>query len=458
MRTFTNATLALAIAASAALAAPLGEKEIDDLAKECEKAASQGKDAEAIAKVAAIAAGNTAAGTRALLDLAVRVEGGRVYREIVTALAKTGGGEGLEVLLSEGRTTTSRERRLVIADAIAEDPTAKEALIPGFLLDKDDVLARLMIEVVSQRMLKVGMEPLIATLERHESGEARRPEIARLARKALIRLAGKEFESARDWRNWWEPRKEKWDPYDPGDGDGGAGATAAREEPKFFGTEVTSSHVSIVIDISGSMAQAIFTGAKIDPSCKGHNFPKKDNCPACNWHPKGGDIPEEPPPHKHAVPPCTCKGGQEKRIDRAREEILGLIKSLPEETMFNVIAFNSQVQRWQRAVTRATKDAKANACAWVKKLKESGFTETGKALDAAFEDPAVDTIYLVSDGAPERSAKEKIPTEPILRSVEKKNRFRKVKIVALGWGTIDEDFMRRLAEENGGTFEHIVGN
>ncbi len=450
--------------AGRALAAPLSEKEVAQLARECEKAAAQGKYEEAIARVGAIAREDTAVAARALIDLGTRVEGGPVYRELVWSLGRMAAGEALAAILEEGRTTPSRERRIVIADAIASEPAGKESLIAPFMLSGDDALARLMIQVSGERLLSAGVEPLIALLEREESAApaARRPEVAREARRALARIAGRDFETARDWRNWWEPRKATFDPFDPStSGEAGAGAgaggpaTALREEPEFFGTEVTSSRVVIVIDISGSMAQTVWTPGAYDPSCRGHNFEKKDGCPACNWVQKPADKPEAAPAHNHPTPPCTCKGSTVKRIDREREEVANLIEGLSEATWFNVIAFNSQVQRWQRALVRATREAKASACAWVKRLREGGFTETGRALEAAFEDPSVDTIYLVSDGAPERSAKEKIPTEPILRWVEKKNRFRKVRIFTLGWGSIDEDFMRRLAEENGGTFSRI---
>lgn len=448
-------TLLLA-AALAPVALAMSEKEIDQAAKDCEKLAAQGKTDDAIARVKAIAGDASAKSVQALLALAQRVEGAQVYRAVVTALAKMPEGDGLAELISQGK-SGKREARLAIVEATAEDLTGKEALVPVFLLEKDEAFVRALLEPARLHTLKIAIDPLITILERDESGECRRPALAREARRALASMIGRDFETARDWRNYWEPRKEKWDPADPPDGGAGAGAgaTATRKEPEFFGTSVASSRVIILIDISGSMADTVASGGSRDPNCKGHDFARKDNCPACNWHPKGGDVPEQSPPHNHAVPPCTCKRATVKRIDRARDEIQALINGLPEDAYVNVIAFNSAVTKWQKALTRATKEAKASACAFVKKLKEAGFTETGKALDAAFEDETVDTIYLISDGAPERSAKEKIPTEPILRATEKRNRFRKVRIMTLGWGTIDEDFMRRLAEENGGTFEHI---
>lgn len=449
--------LACAATPGRALAAPLSEKEIDAAAKECEKLAARGKTDEALERVAALAAEGTGRAVRTLIELAVRVEGGQVYRGIVAALAKVGTPDGLAEIIAIGKSGPTREMRLVVADAVLEDPSAKEELVPIFLREKEEAIVRLMIELVRLRVMKAGVEPLIEIIERDESGEWKKPLLALEARRVLRELTEREFETARDWRNWWEPRKEKWDPYEgvPGE-EAPARQTAAREEPRFFGTEVESSRVAIVVDISGSMAQVTWAGGEFNPECKGHTVQKKDGCPACHFAPAGGDKPEEWPPHNHPVPPCICKKGSEKRIDRARGELIALIESLADTTFFNLIAFNSNVSKWQKACVRASKEAKASAVAWVKKLKEEGFTETGKALEAAFEDPAVDAIYLISDGAPERSAKEKIPTEPILRAIEKKNRFRKVKIFTLGWGTIDIDFMRRLAEENGGHFEQIM--
>ena len=73
------------------------------------------------------------------------------------------------------------------------------------------------------------------------------------------------------------------------------------------------------------------------------------------------------------------------------------------------------------------------------------------SLKAAIDDPEVDTIYLLSDGVPSYGSVKR--DYRVLQEVARANRWRKVVIhtILLGTRGTDKKFMRRLAEQTGGT-------
>jgi hypothetical protein len=85
------------------------------------------------------------------------------------------------------------------------------------------------------------------------------------------------------------------------------------------------------------------------------------------------------------------------------------------------------------------------------------------ALEFAFEDPIVDTIYLITDGAPTHRGSfgpglpEDAPQliKEILRRTKVLNFRRGVRIFTLGFPGAEERFLKQLAEEHGGTYRAI---
>ena len=69
-------------------------------------------------------------------------------------------------------------------------------------------------------------------------------------------------------------------------------------------------------------------------------------------------------------------------------------------------------------------------------------------MPSTFTDPDVDTIYLLSDGAPS-AGKHTAPGE-ILREIRRKNRSRQIAINTISLGR--SDLMKKLAEQNGGVY------
>ncbi|GIW72490.1 MAG: hypothetical protein KatS3mg102_2032 [Planctomycetota bacterium] len=112
---------------------------------------------------------------------------------------------------------------------------------------------------------------------------------------------------------------------------------------------------------------------------------------------------------------------------------------------------------------RATAANKADAITWVSALKADGATHTDDALEKAFEVLEVNTIVLLSDGAPARINQQQTGVDPIdpeeiLQKVAGWNRLRGAKIYTFCFEVFKNnpaeqpllDFMQKLAEQNGG--------
>jgi hypothetical protein len=90
-------------------------------------------------------------------------------------------------------------------------------------------------------------------------------------------------------------------------------------------------------------------------------------------------------------------------------------------------------------------------------MKPIGMTNTYGALEAAFSDKAVDTIYFLSDGNPTTGTT--VNHQEILTAVRRWNQGRNVHIYTIGllvgkYGNEDHEklksFLKSLASQNGG--------
>lgn len=230
--------------------------------------------------------------------------------------------------------------------------------------------------------------------------------------EALREISGRDFKYAPDaWEKYWKDRK--------------SGRLDAGEEIKadesvsvatYYNFKIFSDRVLFIVDVSGSM-----------------QWPE--------WHPN--------------------------RIEVARKELVRVLKSLNETTMFNLMVFSGAPMSWQgKGEVPATKRNIEDALAWSEnKLKPGGATNTYDTLMRALEEnQEIDTIYFLSDGMPSTGKYEL--AEEILIRLRAANRFRRVIIntiaLAIGRPAIESaqkyedpeemtDFMRTLAEWNGGS-------
>lgn len=231
--------------------------------------------------------------------------------------------------------------------------------------------------------------------------------------------------------------------------------TVTREEG-FFGLPITAARVVFVIDTSGSMVL-------LDRPLS-HPVTEVDLRQAAADDPAVREL---------------------QRLARAKNELAAAISGLRPDQQFNVIAYSSDVRRWRSSVVAADEAEKASALRFVGELVASGLTRTRDALEAALEDPEVEAIYLLSDGAPadraganldELRALAREGIAACLQVARERAVERRVRIHVLGmdgpgvhlarWGARDTPddpgylamlrrFLEDLARLTGGTFKSI---
>ncbi len=201
---------------------------------------------------------------------------------------------------------------------------------------------------------------------------------------------------------------------------------------KFFKIDVESDRVLFVLDFSGSMAEPITLQARTTAAPAGQT---------------------------------TTKAAL------VVSELEKLIMSLPDGTLINLVVFSDEVRVWRQEGNRpalvklddgSRDDLVAN---FLRNLRPSGATNIYGALDKALEfsgrgihdkyyDTAFDTLYVITDGAP--TAGPITDKDEIRRRVRETNRLRRIAINCITFGDKnDTDFLRPMAEENGGRHVHI---
>jgi hypothetical protein len=227
------------------------------------------------------------------------------------------------------------------------------------------------------------------------------------------------------------------------------GITELYRGPQFFSVTVDSDRVYFVIDISDSMKER-------DPELPPEPLVKKETKPRGKTEvvekpPSGGGGTTPPPP------PPPPPGPDRQRLYRAKQELLHVIESLPESTRFGILAFSHEIHFWQgaRVLREATPKMKADARRWVQGLTHYGATRTDLALTEALNIPEVDSIFLLTDGAPRDEQDTRLEIEPILLRAKTMNRFLRCRINTISFENIKDRRMRtfvvQLALQNDGT-------
>ncbi|MFO1076378.1 MAG: HEAT repeat domain-containing protein [Planctomycetota bacterium] len=170
------------------------------------------------------------------------------------------------------------------------------------------------------------------------------------------------------------------------------------------------------------------------------------------------------------------KNAPSTRIDFARRELYAAIDQMSERGSFNLISFdgNPKAKIWSKNMLPATEKNREKLKKYLSDLEPDGGTNLWSALEEAMKikslvygdryETNVDEIFLLSDGAP--SVGEVLDPREMLRLVKEGNRFANMRIntvfitspneeertLPTPWmeGVTPEDFMRRLAEDNGG--------
>ncbi len=368
------------------------------------------------------------------------------------AVAACGHREGVEPLLTGLLADADPLVRMGAAEAVGKLrlPTLSKSLLP--LLDDP----AWQVQVAAVQALAMVREPAAVApmIELMRKGGRLEEETA----DALFKISGLDFGRDADaWKTAWDRVSASPGWRIPTDEELAQRAATRKKYDAIYGKKdgassfggiaTTSRRMLFIIDVSGSMADLVVEREKFDTGYR--NFEK---------------------------------------FTIVRAELLNTIDSLGEDVLFNIVAFASETSTWKSGLVRANVVNRASAKAWVDRLEPiggpeaqalagaglggtanlaAGKTNTFAALMFPFgiepeEKPRatageagamrneVDTVFFLSDGRP--STGKYTDTAQILAEVARMNERYHVVIHAIAIGEFEKNFMKVLAEANGGVF------
>jgi len=370
-----------------------------------------------------------------------RIDGATHYRlhgKIAKALSEVKSRQGLDEILRQRKRSRSWEVRILCLDASSFRPEPLELREGALDLLGDrspPVIRRALAYLKHDRQLLV----VDAVLERFLEIDGKKGprgsdwDRTRLAfRTALTELIRVSLPAAVDYRSYVEPRRGR-----PEELFNKPFRERGPTQLTIFGAEVTGNNIAFVIDVSGSMMTTDPVEFVIRPGItetleksRAREAEMIDN---------------------------------RRRINRAKKELTKVVKALPRGKKFNIIAYSSGVEPWKKLLTAVSQSSVEDAVEFIAGLKARGITVTDEALEVAFTDLTVDTIYLITDGAPTHVGIRGPGMPPdsarlirqILRRVRELNYFRGVRVFTLGFPDAEEDFLKELAADNAGDYTAI---
>ncbi|MFP6738025.1 MAG: hypothetical protein VCD34_04710 [Planctomycetota bacterium] len=356
--------------------------------------------------------------------------------------------------VSKGRNVKTKIILLAVLKRWRDDPRAMETLHGALRSSRKEVVFTALRWIRDLNSMELSMDPLIDELARRE----RRPRdrVYFDLQRTLENLSDQKFEVSADWRNYWKGRQGGKKPVVKPRSES---RTVLYKRPSFFSVTVDTDRVLFIIDVSGSM--------KIPDTVI-----QKPRRPAEEPGVKGRTVVVKPDGTTGSEKPSGVKSKQVPRITRVKHELLKTLAGLPSHVRFGIMNFNHQIGFFGSAppplpqeddkiikhsatpgLVIASKANKEKAYQWVRGLKPSGATRTDLAVARGFEIPDIDTIYLLTDGAPRDIRNQKIAPELVLQVARICNRFRKARIHTIGFsqaGSTMQQLCRDLAGQNDG--------
>lgn len=297
----------------------------------------------------------------------------------------------------------SAVERCAAAIALSEIKTAEsmEAL-HQLLADEDrSVRAEALLGVAAARQ-RSSIVALIGRLDATSGSERERTqtELRLLTGEALGGNASR-------WEAWWRDKRESFEMPTAEESlkiDEQRSERRASNETQasFYGLNITSERVSFVIDLSGSM----------------------------NFKTKTGKT----------------------RIAILRKELDRFLADFQSGQLFNMIFFGNKATKWRPELCLMNDATRKAARDHVKGLEAPGATAIYDGLLAAFEDPRVDTIYLLTDGGPSGGTIDDI--DEIIAEVSRWNSLRHIIIHSVAVGR-DSPLLRALSSASKGEYIRV---
>jgi hypothetical protein len=425
----STAALGFAVLALAGLAAPasakIDNKEFEAAKKKLGEAAAANDVPGMVSAIQTIGKDSSKRSVDLLVSVGLKLDNFQVYEAVRDALQGMDDQEGIDHMvktLKSKKGADGWDVACVLLDGCV--PHKGEAITQAMCEHLDHKVPYVIsaaAKALGKRKDPAAMPALIEALEKLEKSKDV-PWID--TKQALTDITGQDFADAQSWADYWKVTGPDFDPTkDRGDKTTSTTVVRDDEASQFFKEQIVAKRIMFIIDVSGSM--------------------------------------------EAEDPPIEGQGGG-KRIDRVRKELIKTIQGLKKDVSFNVIAYSDVIKSWQRVgkgqnLHKATPENKAAAIKWVEAFKAEGATHTDEALEKSFELLEVNTIVLLSDGAPAKFNKqtgqpENISPQEILDKVKGWNRVRGVKIHTFCFEVFKQmagaepllDFMDKLATENGG--------
>jgi|GEM_PF-3267650 len=220
---------------------------------------------------------------------------------------------------------------------------------------------------------------------------------------ALFVHTGQRCWNRSDWSRWWRAAKEGFALPHPNTVKGG-GTTSGGQTVSYYDIPLVSSRIAFVVDHSGSM------GAKVGTDQK------------------------------------------RTRLDVAKQQLTQVVSALPKTHKVNVILFESAVTAVWKEIRALSKGNRRELLEDIQTVKQKGGTNLYDGLEFAFDDPEIDTIYLLTDGQP--SGGRFTDAVEIVEQVRLMNRTRQIVIHCISIGQ-RSTLLKDLAELTGGTYKEV---
>lgn len=432
MRAIVRSLAGLLLLTAAVSAAP------SDPVKAFEKALKAGNTTRIEEAAARLADSPSKKGVKSLIKYGALIESIDVYLACRDALAAATSGEARDELVKGLVSSKRREQRVLCADALGFAPSAGSVQALGQVLDDKEKPVRIAAIRSLKRIERKECVPLM--FERlgvlgFKSADAEAEELY----GALFALTGQAYENLEDWQKWWENVKGSFDPKTRIKAGDDKTTLTRQGQGKIFDSVVRSQAFVLVLDISSSMRVI-------------------DLPPGETWK----DADKKQHKYKDPDPTGQKKPHPDSRFVKAREAFIKFIEGLGSAAKFSIVTFGEKkdTKLWKPKPVPADARNKKAAIDYVRKLRWSPATRTDLALEEAFKVEGVDSIYLYSDGIPEKrkgGKSERISQDEILEQARTLNRTRKLKINCYAMASSKEmrEFLRKLAEENDGEYKDI---
>jgi len=143
------------------------------------------------------------------------------------------------------------------------------------------------------------------------------------------------------------------------------------------------------------------------------------------------------------------QSSESSRLDVVKEQVASLLDRSDENARFNFLCFSDDVRAWKKELQVMDEESRASALAFLQGQPSSGQTNIHAGLVAALEDEDVDSIFLLSDGAP--SAGQITDPVALRNAIRNRNALSQVVIHTISIGRASR-LLEGLAEDSGGRY------